>query len=64
MSRRDPVRYHRRPRDEDIHATFFAPGWTVGNYTDKVEAVRAAGHEIAGSFIVHESGDDNTPAVS
>ena len=64
MSRRDPVRYHRRLRDEDIHATFCAPSWTVDNHTDKVEAVRAAGHEFTGAFIVHESGGDNAPAVS
>ena len=51
-------------RDEDIHATVFEPGSTVDNHTDKVEAVRAAGHEIAGAFIAHESGGDKDAAVA
>ena len=50
-------------RDEDIHATFFVPGWTVDNHTDKVEAVLAAGHEIAHHGYTHRAPDPSDPAM-
>ena len=50
-------------RDEDIGATFFVPGWTVDNHTDRVEAVLAAGHEIGHHGYTHRAPDPNDPAM-
>jgi peptidoglycan/xylan/chitin deacetylase (PgdA/CDA1 family) len=38
----------------DIRATFFVPGWIASHYGDAVEAVHAAGHELALHGWCHE----------
>ncbi|QDL90529.1 polysaccharide deacetylase [Paroceanicella profunda] len=32
--------------EADVKGTFFVPGWTVENHTDKVEAILKGGHEV------------------
>lgn len=40
-------------RDEGLKGTFFTPGWTVDNHTDKVELLLADGHELAHHGYMH-----------
>jgi peptidoglycan/xylan/chitin deacetylase (PgdA/CDA1 family) len=41
-------------RDENIKSTFFVPGWTAENHTDRLEAIVADGHEIGHHGYLHE----------
>lgn len=38
-----------------IKATFFTPGWVAENYSDKIIAIKQAGHEIAVRGYSHEN---------
>lgn len=40
--------------EENIVATFFVPGWVIDNYPATVEAVVAAGHELAHHGYTHQ----------
>lgn len=41
-------------RERDLRATFFVPGWVAENYSDKVNEIKAQGHEIAALGYHHE----------
>lgn len=50
--------------DAQVPATFFTPGWTVENHTDKVEMILKEGHELAHHSYSHRwSSDDDAAEV-
>ncbi|MCB2102357.1 MAG: polysaccharide deacetylase, partial [Rhodobacterales bacterium] len=48
-------------REEDLPATFFVPGWVAENRTRRVEAIVAAGHEVAHHGYLHLWIDPDNP---
>ena len=49
--------------EEEVPATFFVPGWTVENHTDKVEMILKEGHEVGHHSYSHIWVSDD-PALS
>jgi peptidoglycan/xylan/chitin deacetylase (PgdA/CDA1 family) len=48
-------------KSEGLKATFFTPGWTVDNHTDRVEAILRDGHELAHHGYMHHWPDPDRP---
>lgn len=49
-------------RAEELKCTFFTPGWTVDNHTDKVEMIVKDGHELAHHGYSHLTPDPSNPS--
>jgi len=49
-------------RHEEIKATFFVPGWTADNHTQRVEEILADGHEVAHHGYSHEAAMPDDPS--
>lgn len=48
--------------EEEVPATFFVPGWTVENHTDKVEMILKQGHEVGHHSYSHKWVSDDPAA--
>lgn len=47
--------------DAGVKGTFFVPGWTVENHTDRVEAILRQGHEVGHHSYSHAWPDPDKP---
>lgn len=48
-------------RDAEVPGTFFVPGWTAENHTDRVEAILKGGHEVGHHSYSHKWIDPDFP---
>ena len=48
-------------REAEVPATFFVPGWTAENHTDRVEAILKDGHEVGHHSYSHKWIDPDFP---
>ena len=48
-------------REEGIKGTFFTPGWTIDNHTERVERILEEGHELAHHGYMHHTPDPSRP---
>lgn len=48
-------------REAEVPATFFVPGWTAENHTDRVEAILKNGHEVGHHSYSHKWIDPDFP---
>ncbi|MVW70007.1 polysaccharide deacetylase family protein [Bordetella sp. 15P40C-2] len=48
--------------EEDVKASFYVPGWTAENHTDKVELILKGGHEVGHHSYSHRWSDANADA--
>ena len=49
-------------REEGVKSTFFVPGWTAENHTDRVEMILKDGHEVAHHSYSHKWVSDDPQA--
>jgi peptidoglycan-N-acetylglucosamine deacetylase len=49
-------------READVKGTFFVPGWTAENHTDRVEMILKDGHEVAHHSYSHKWVSDDPAA--
>jgi len=50
-------------REEGIKSTFFVPGWTAENHTDRVEMILKDGHEVGHHGFHHLMPDPGAPHI-